>query len=145
MLRAALLAGLAAFAAPATAQTIAITGGTVVLGDGSEPIQNGTVVITNGRVTAAGADVPIPSGSTVIQANGRWVTPGIVAGFSRIGLVEVDAVEATNDIRAQTGPFSAAIDVAPAVNPQAASIGINRAAGVTRAVVAPSTARSIFA
>jgi hypothetical protein len=57
----------------------------------------------------------------------------------------VDAVEATNDIRAGTGPFSAAIDVAPAINPEAASIAINRAAGVTRAVVAPSTARSIFA
>src|SRR3712207_9593359 len=81
MLRAALLAGLAAFAAPATAQTIAITGGTVVLGDGSEPIQGGTVVITNGRVTAAGAGVAVPAGATVVDANGRWVTPGIVAGL----------------------------------------------------------------
>ncbi len=144
-IRTALLAGLALFAAPAAAQTLAITGGTVVLGDGSEPIQGGTVVITNGRVTAAGANVAVPAGATVVDANGRWVTPGIVAGFSRIGLVEVDAVEATNDIRANTGPFSAAIDVAPAINPEAASIAINRAAGVTRAVVAPATARSIFA
>ncbi len=140
-----LLAGIAALAsAPAAAQTVAITGGRVVVGDGSEPIDGGTVVIRDGRVVAAGANVTVPAGATIVDARGRWVTPGIVAGFSRIGLVEVDAVDATNDIQASNSPFSAAIDVAPAINPQAASIAINRAAGVTRAVVSPSTARSIF-
>ena len=73
------------------------------------------------------------------------MTPGVVAGFSRIGLVEVDAVDATNDIQASTSPFSAAIDVAPAINPEASAIAVSRAAGVTRAVVSPATARSIFA
>ena len=87
----------------------------------------------------------MPAGATVVDARGKWVTPGIVAGFSRIGLVEVDAVDATNDIQADTSPFSAAIDVAPAINPQATSIAVSRAAGVTRAVVSPATARSIFA
>ena len=38
------------------AQTIAITGGTVALGDGSDPIPNGTVVIRNGRIAAAGVE-----------------------------------------------------------------------------------------
>lgn len=132
-------------AAPAAAQTIAITGGRVVLGDGSEPIANGTVVIRDGRVVAAGAGVAVPAGAQVVDAAGRWVTPGIVAGFSRIGLVEVDAVAGTNDTAAQQGPFSAAIDIAPAINPEVSSIPVNRAAGVTRAVVAPVTARSIFA
>lgn len=142
----ALLAGIAAFAAlPAAAQTVAITGGRVVVGDGSPPIDGGTVVIRDGRIVAAGANVAVPAGATVVDARGKWVTPGIVAGFSRIGLVEVDAVSQTNDTQANNSPFSAAIDVVPAVNPQASSIAINRAAGVTRAVVSPSTARSIFA
>ena len=141
-----LLAGIAAIAAvPAAAQTVAITGGRVVIGDGSEPIDGGTVVIRNGRVVAAGAGVAVPAGAQVIDASGKWVTPGIVAGFSRIGLVEVDAVDATNDIQASNSPFSAAIDVVPAINPEAASIAVNRAAGVTRAVVSPATSRSIFA
>jgi imidazolonepropionase-like amidohydrolase len=140
-----LLAGIAALAAaPAAAQTLAITGGRVVVGDGSAPIEGGTVVIRNGRVVAAGAGVAVPAGAEIIDASGRWVTPGIVAGFSRIGLVEVDAVDATNDIQAANSPFSAAIDVAPAINSQATSIAVNRAAGVTRAVVAPASARSIF-
>ena len=141
-----LVAGVAAIAAaPAAAQTVAITGGRVVVGDGSDPIDGGTVVIRDGRVVAAGANVAVPAGATVVDARGRWVTPGIVAGFSRIGLVEVDAVDATNDVQANTSPFSAAIDIVPAINPQSSSIAINRAAGVTRAVVSPGTGRSIFA
>ena len=134
-----------ALAAPASAQTVAITGGRVVVGDGSAPIDGGTVVIQNGRVVAAGAGVAVPAGAQIVDATGRWVTPGIVAGFSRSGLVEVDAVDATNDVTANTSPFSAAIDVAPAINPMASPIAINRAAGVTRAIVAPATGRNIFA
>ncbi|HEX8256140.1 MAG TPA: amidohydrolase family protein [Allosphingosinicella sp.] len=128
-----------------TAQTVAITGGTVALGDGSEPIPGGTVVIRDGRIVAAGAGVAVPSGAQRVDATGKWVTPGLIAGFSRVGLAEVDAVDATNDVQAGNSPFSAAIDVAPAINPRAAAISISRAAGVTRAVVAPATARSIFA
>ena len=139
------LTTLLASAAPVAAQTVAITGGTVVIGDGSEPIPNGTVVVRDGRVVSAGAGVAVPAGAERVDATGKWVTPGLVAGFSRLGLVEVDAVSSTNDAVANSSPFSAAIDVAPAVNPRAASIAVSRASGVTRAVVAPVTARSIFA
>ena len=134
-----------AMAAPAAAQTIAITGGRVVIGDGSEPIDGGTVVIRNGRVVAAGAGVAVPAGAQVVEARGRWVTAGLMSGFSRIGLAEVDAAGASTDVSASNSPFSAALDVAPAINPQAAAIAINRAAGITRAVVVPVAATSIFA
>jgi imidazolonepropionase-like amidohydrolase len=133
------------WAAPALAQTYAITGGTVALGDGSDPIEGGTVVVRNGRIVAAGRGVAVPAGAQAIDATGKWVTPGIVAGFSRVGLAEVDAVGGSNDVSASNSPFSAAIDVAPAINPRAAAISISRASGVTRAVVAPGSSRSIFA
>jgi imidazolonepropionase-like amidohydrolase len=140
-----LLAGIAAFAAmPAAAQTLAITGGRVVIGDGSEPIDNGTVVIRDGRVVAAGANVAVPPGAQVVDARGKWVTPGVVAGFSRIGLIEVDGVDETNDVAANNSPFNAAIDVVPAINPEATAVAVSRAAGVTRAVVSPGTGHSIF-
>jgi imidazolonepropionase-like amidohydrolase len=129
----------------AMGQTIAITGGTVALGDGSEPIQGGTVVVRDGRIVAAGRGVAVPAGAQVVDATGKWVTPGIVAGFSRLGLVEVDAVDATNDVEARNSPFTASIDVAPAINPRVQAIAVNRAGGVTRAIVAPGAARSIFA
>ncbi|MGY2733229.1 imidazolonepropionase-like amidohydrolase [Sphingomonas sp. UYP23] len=41
--------------------------------------------------------------------------------------------------------FHAAIDIAPAVNPSTSSIPLNRAEGITRAIVAPDIAGSIFA
>ncbi|HEY0045058.1 MAG TPA: amidohydrolase family protein [Allosphingosinicella sp.] len=132
-------------ASPALAQTVAITGGTVALGDGSEPIEGGTVVVRDGRIVAAGRNVAVPAGAQTVDARGRWVTPGIVAGFSRVGLSEVDAVDASNDTSAGSSPFSAAIDVVPAINPRAAAIAVSRTGGVTRAAVAPETARSIFA
>jgi imidazolonepropionase-like amidohydrolase len=137
---------LAAAALPASAQTIAITGGTVALGDGSEPIPGGVVIIRNGRIAAAGLNVGIPQGAEMVDARGKWVTPGIVAGFSRLGLSEVDlGGDGTTDDKANGGPFGAAIDIAPAVNPNSSTIPVNRADGITRAVVAPNVAKSIFA
>lgn len=139
------LLALSFLAAPAFAETVAITGGTVALGDGSGPIQNGTVVIRDGRVVAAGQGVAVPAGARTIDASGKWVAPGFVAGFTRIGLVEVDAVDQTNDTRANRSPYSAAIDIVPGINPRVSAIAVSRIGGVTRAVVAPSTANMIFA
>ncbi len=140
-----LLPLLALISAPAPAQTVAITGGKVVIGDGSAPIDGGTVVISNGRIMAAGRNVAVPAGTQRIDATGKWVTPGIVAGFSRIGLAGVDAVDESNDSSAKATPFSAALDIALAVNPDVEAISVNRAAGVTRAVVSPEAGNAIFA
>ena len=132
-------------AAPAGGQTFAIVNGLVAKGDGTEPIQGGTVVVRNGRVVAAGAGVRVPSGTQVVDATGKWVTPGIVAGFSRLGLSEVDlSADGSNDTSAE-GPFSAALDVVPSVNPLSMPIAVNRADGVTRALVVPNVGKSIFA
>ena len=138
-------AALTAISAPANAETIAITGGRVVVGDGSAPIDGGTVVIRDGNVVAAGNGVAVPAGARTIDASGKWVTPGIFAGFTRLGLSEVDAVNGTNDKSGGRSGFSAAIDIAPAIDPFRSPFAVNRAAGVTRAVVAPEPADSIFA
>lgn len=134
-----------AIASPASAETIAITGGKLVIGDGSAPIEGGTVVVRDGTIVAAGAGVAIPAGARTVDAGGKWVTPGVFAGFSRLGLSEVDAVDGTNDKSGGKSGFSAAIDVAPAIDPFRSPIAVNRSAGVTRAVVAPETAGNIFA
>ena len=139
-----LLACAALIATPAVAQTFAITGGTVVIGDGSAPIENGTVIVNNGRVTAAGRGISVQPGGTVIDATGKWVTTGIVAGFSRLGLVGVDAVDETNDTGGGKSVFGASIDVASAINPRVPAIAVSRAAGVTRAIVAPDGGGTMF-
>jgi len=149
--RLALLAAVAAaplalaVAAPAAAQSVAITNARLVIGDGSAPIDGGTVVVQNGRVIAAGKSVAVPAGVPTVDAGGRYVTPGIVAGFTRLGIVEVDAVDQTNDSGARNSPFHASLDIAPAVNPLSSSIALNRAEGITRAIVAPDTGGSIWA
>lgn len=140
-----LLAAAALIATPAVAQTIAFTGGTVAIGDGSEAIEGATVVVRDGRIVAAGRGVAVPAGAIVIDASGKWVTPGFVGGFTRLGLVEVDAVNQTNNSRANGSPYSAAIDIEPGINPRVSAMAVNRAAGVTRAIVAPETANEIFA
>ena len=146
MIRAFATALLLTIAMPATAETIAITNATVATGDGSGPIQNATVVIRDGRIVAAGPGVSVPAGARVIDGTGKWVTPGIVAGFSRLGLTDVSGgAQGANDESADKGPFNAALDVAPAINPNYQPIKVNRADGVTRAVVAPQAAHNIFA
>ncbi len=159
MKRLLIVAALLAGSAPLAAQTVAITGGTVALGDGSEPMPGATVVMRNGRIVAAGPNVGIPRDASIIDARGKWVTPGIVAGFSRLGLAEVDLTKSQQDEgggadldtagsaddTGQNGPFNAAIDVVPAINPMDSTIAVNRADGVVRAIVAPAAGRSIFA
>lgn len=140
----ALVAALAASATPALAQDVAITNARLVIGDGSAPISGGTVVVRGGKIVAAGAGVSVPAGMTAIDAGGRYVTPGIVAGFSRVGLVEVDAVDGTNDRSASKSRFSAAIDISPALNPMGSPVAVNRADGVTRALVFPGESGGLF-
>ena len=137
----ALAAGLLASAAPAA--VIAITGGTVMTGAGTT-LANATVVIDGGRIRSVGSG-PAPMGATVIDAAGKFVTPGLVVGMTRIGIDEVAGVAQANDTRAAKSPFSASLDVAPALNARDAEVAVSRAGGVTRAVVGPEAARDIFA
>lgn len=131
-------------ASPLAAQSVAITGATLVIGDGSAPIDNGTVLLRDGRIVAAGSDVAVPADAQRIDASGKWVTPGLIAGFSRVGLVEISAVENTDDASADKSPFSAALDVQYSVDPYASPIAVSRAAGITRAVVSGESARTMF-
>ena len=66
----------------ARAQTVAVTGGTVIDGTGAAPVSNGVVLFTDGRITAVGAsgDVDIPASATTIDASGKFVIPGLIDG-----------------------------------------------------------------
>ena len=132
------------FAVPALAQSIAITHAKLVIGDGNGPIEGGTVLIQGGKVVAAGASVVVPAGVKTIDAGGKWVTPGLVVAVTDLGLVDVGAVDDSNDSDADKSPFSAALDVSAAINPDDLPIQVSRAGGVTRAAVAPIGTNSIF-
>jgi imidazolonepropionase-like amidohydrolase len=59
---------------------IAIVGGTLIDGNGGPPLRDAAVVVRAGRITAVGArsGVDVPRGAQVIDAAGRFITPGFV-------------------------------------------------------------------
>jgi len=54
-----------------------------VVGD---TIPNGSILIRNGKIAAVGANVTAPEGFAAIDANGRYVIPGIVDPHSHLGI-----------------------------------------------------------
>ncbi|OGS59154.1 MAG: amidohydrolase [Erythrobacter sp. RIFCSPHIGHO2_12_FULL_63_10] len=140
-------AALAMAASPAIAQDLTIVNATLAIGDGSEPIADGVVVIENGKVVYAGARSGISGFETdkVIDAGGNWVTPGMVAAVTDLGLYDVGAVDPSNDAGAAKSRFNAALDFSEAINPASQHVQIGRARGVTRAVVTGNPGGSIFA
>ncbi len=134
-------------AAPASAQDFVIANATLALGDGSEPIEDGVVIVEDGRVSYAGAIVEGMAFETdqVFDAGDAWVTPGLFATVTTLGLWDVGAVSQSNDQRAGRSPFSAALNAAPIVNPNSQHILVHRAAGITRAATTTMPSGSIFA
>jgi imidazolonepropionase-like amidohydrolase len=61
------------------ASTIAIVGGTLIDGTGAAPVADAAVVIHNGRIVAAGprSKVKIPKHSSVVDAHGKTILPGL--------------------------------------------------------------------
>lgn len=133
-----------AAAAPAAAQDFAVTNGRVITNTGSGVIENGTVLMRDGVIVAVGADVDVPEGAETIDADGGWITPGIFAPFTQLGLVEVALEDSANDSAAADTGFSTAIDVADAFNPNGSYIATNRIEGITRFAIFPSTGEEIF-
>ncbi len=79
----------------------AITGGTLIDGKGGAPLPNATIVIRDGKIDCAGK-CAVPKGATVVNANGMFITPGLVDAhvhFSQTGWADgrPDAL----DLRAQ--------------------------------------------
>lgn len=142
LLAAAALA-LAVGAAPALAAPVLIRGAKVVTNTG--PVLEGAdVLFEDGRIVAVGPNLAAPAGAARIEAAGKWVTPGLFAVVSRVGLAEV-GIDSSSDVGVEGAQaLSAALEAAPAFNPSAAAVAISRAGGVTRAAVAPES-EGVFA
>ncbi len=143
------LAALAALAAPAYsagAQDVAITNVTIATGDGGEPVPGGAVVVQGGRVIFAGpaAQMPAVGTATIVDGTGKWVTPGLFAALTTLGLTDADGIEESDDQAARSAPFGAALDVVPALNPASQHVQVARRGGITRASVFARPSGSIF-
>ena len=82
---------------PMPRQNMAVVGGTVFTATGQR-IENGVVVVTDGRIAAVGnASTPVPGGHTVVDARGRFVTPGIIDVHSHLGVYPSPGVTGMSD------------------------------------------------
>lgn len=124
---------------PASKQTeaITITGATAHIGDGTI-IENCTLVFEDGKITAIGSSVATKG--TIIDATGKHVYPGIIAPAKSLGLIEVEAVRASND-RDEIGDLIPHVRSLIAYNAESKVVESMRPNGVLIAQIAPQGGR----
>jgi imidazolonepropionase-like amidohydrolase len=116
-------------------------GATVLDGEGAR-IDNGTVVLADGLIQAIGGpETPIPAGAYLIDAAGKFVTPGIIDVHSHLGDYPSPGVPANSDGNEATSPVRAEVWAEHSVWPQ--DPGFSRAlmnGGVTTLQILPGSA-----
>lgn len=141
----ALIAGaFASFAA--AAETIVIQNAKIMTSGPQGVIEEGDIVLRDGVIAAVGADLAAPEGAHIIDGSGRTITPGFIAPYSQLGIVEIGIDLEANDSAPNPGfPLGASLNVLDAYNPSSTLIAVNRAGGVTRALSAPQPGDKLFA
>jgi len=125
-------------------RTFAIRGAKVVPVS-SAPIENATVVISRGLIVAVGINVTVPPDAWVIDGKGLTVYPGLIDGFTDVGMAAPAApsgeggqkpqlVSHGPEDRPATTPWRNAADE---VNPADPRVENWRSAGFTTVVAAP--------
>jgi imidazolonepropionase-like amidohydrolase len=112
-----------------------IKNATIHVGNG-QVINNGTIKIADGKIEQVGTDVATPEGAEVIDAKGKHVYPGLILPTSSLGLVEISAVRATNDVR-ELGELNPNVRSIVAYNTDSKVINTLRSNGILLANVVP--------
>lgn len=136
------LSGLHAQQTPAAPQTapIAIEGATAHLGNG-EVIENALIMFEAGKITFIGsANAKIARKGKIIDAKGKHVYPGFIVPNSTLGLVEIDAVRATDD-DAEIGTWNPHIRSLIAYNAESKVVESMRPNGVLLGQITPRGSR----
>lgn len=114
------------------AKIITVTNGT---------IENGTVLINNGKIIAIGQNISIPANTEVIDATGKWVTPGFIDAHSHISVETMPHAHGESlDLNETTSPTTPQIRAIDALYPDDYSIHSARKAGITTSHTLPGSA-----
>ena len=103
-------------------------------------ITNGTIVVRDGKIAAVGTNVTVPPDAEVIDAKGRYVTPGIIDDHSHLGVYASPSVPASADGNEMTKPNTPEVWAEHSVWPQDPQFPRNLAGGVTTIQVLPGSA-----
>jgi imidazolonepropionase-like amidohydrolase len=98
-------------------------------------VQNGSVYIKDGKIAAVGKDVSVPPSATVIDAGGKYLTPGIVDSHSHIAL--------DDDVNEATSPITPQMMMIDAFDYQDKAIYRGLAGGVTTSLLLHGSANMI--
>lgn len=118
---------------------VALVGATVLTGTGTR-IDNGTVILDGGKITAVGANLPVPPGARVVDAHGKYVTPGIIDAHSHLGVYATPEVWANSDGNEATDPNTAQVWAEHSVWPQDPGFVRALEGGITTLEILPGSA-----
>jgi len=85
--------------APADA-AIAIVGGTILTAGPQGTLEKATLLIRGGKIAALGANLDLPPGTRVIDASGRYLTPGLIDCHSHTA-IEQNVNECSDSVTAE--------------------------------------------
>ena len=117
----------------------AIVGATLYTGTG-EKIDNATLLMKDGKIESVGVGLAAPGGYTVINAKGKWITPGIIDAHSHLGVYASPGVQATSDGNEATAPNTAEVWAEHSIWPQDEGFNAVRRGGVTSLLILPGSA-----
>jgi hypothetical protein len=104
---------------------------------GAGTLADADVLVRDGRIAAVGSKLAAPAGVTVVEANGRPLTPGLFGGITQVGLEEVNLEPSTYDAQLKLAApawqhmWRPEFDVTPAFNNRSIVLAVMRVEGVT--------------
>ena len=124
---------------PFASRPTVIRGGTVMTAAG-QVIPRGELLLRDGKVAAVGERVEAPADAVVIDASGKYVTPGVIDTHSHLGVYPSPGVDAHSDGNEATNPNTAGVWAEHSVWPQDPGFARALAGGVTTLQVLPGSA-----
>jgi imidazolonepropionase-like amidohydrolase len=124
---------------PLASHAVVIRGATILTATGPA-LAGASLVLQDGKVTAVGTSVPTPPGAEVIDATGKWVTPGIIDTHSHLGVYAAPGGESLDDGNEATNPNTAEVWAEHSIWPQDPQFGLALAGGVTTIEILPGSA-----
>ena len=106
-----------------------LAGGDLHRGDG-RVVEDAVIEVRDGRVAGVGGpETAIPDGAVVRDVTGHWITPGLIASATRLGLVEIDLEAKTRDEeRVEEAVIRASFDPATAIRVDSSLIPVQAVA-----------------
>ncbi|MEQ1507532.1 MAG: amidohydrolase, partial [Myxococcota bacterium] len=128
---------------PVNAGPVVVRGGTVLTAAGQR-FEPGYVVVEGGRIRAVGeGEPPAVDGAAVVDATGKFVTPGVIDTHSHLGVYPSPGARAHEDGNEATAPTTPGVWAEHSVWPQDPGFELAIAGGVTSLELLPGSANLI--